>query len=214
MKKINFLLKNIFCLSFLMLCFSCSKPGDSLVNQAIDSFQKGEYENSIELFNQALQSETRYSDEFIFNLLSNVYAAQDDFETSAFYLEKSLSKKSDYRGFCTLGMNYQTLKQFDKAEENYFKAVQMNPEKGEAYASLGILYLEQNEDSKALEYLLKGAEYAPKIAVIHANLAVVYAKLGQTDKIATELKLAEELQCVNLGQFEDKIQNILSKSKQ
>lgn len=206
MKK-NHLKAAAFFAAVLSLLVSCAKPGDSLIEQGIAAYSKGEYEKSLSLFNQALEVETRYSDELIFNFIANVYAAQEDFLNSALYLEKALAAKPDYRGFVTLGMNYQTMGDFSKAEEAYKNAVSLNEKKGEAFASLGILYYEEGRDEEAYEFLIKGAELSPRIAVIHAHLAVVCAKTGRFEEAAEELKTAEDLQCVNLSQFEEKIEN-------
>lgn len=199
----------IFAAIFIISLVSCAKPGDTFIQQGITAFSKGDYDKALELFNQAMESDTRYSEELILNFIANVYAAQEDFENSSACLEKALATKPDYRGFVTLGMNYQMLGQFNKAEQSYFKAIEMNADKGEAYASLGALYLEQNQNEKAVSYLEKGASLEPKIAVIHGNLALAWAKLGNKEKYLEEIKKAEELQCVNLGQFEEKAKTYL-----
>ena len=182
----------IFAAIFIISLVSCSKPGDTFIQQGITAFSKGEYDKALELFNQAMESDTRYSEELILNFIANVYAAQEDFENSSACLEKALATKPDYRGFVTLGMNYQMLGQFNKAEQSY-----------------GALYLEQNQNEKAVSYLEKGASLEPKIAVIHGNLALAWAKLGNKEKYLEEIKKAEELQCVNLGQFEEKAKTYL-----
>ena len=82
----------------------------------------------------------------------------------------------------------------------------MNPKKGEAYASLGSLFIETNNLEKAVENLEKGVKLTPEIAVIHANLALAYAMQGNMEKSDDEFKIADEMQCVNLDRFEEKIQ--------
>ena len=187
------------------LFFSCTKPGDSSVEKAVTFYGAGKYEQALELFNEALEKETRYSDELIFGFISNTYAAQEDFENAALWLEKSLEKKPDYRNYVTLGMDYQTLKNYPKAEENYLKAVEMDETKGEAWASLGMMYLEEGVQlQKAIESLKKGAERAPKIAVIHAYLGAAYFKNGEEAEAEREFALAEELNCQNLDQIKEK----------
>lgn len=202
-------MKKYFLLILLFSClfFSCSKPGDSIVQQAIAAYSAQEYEKALDLFNQALDSDTNYSDELIFTFISNLYAAQDDIDNSIIFLEKALSTKPDYRGFVTLGMNYQAVGNLEKAEEFYNKAVSLDSEKGEAYASLGTVYIETKDYKKAIEFLKKGTELEPKIAVIHGHLAVAYAKNNEIEKANEELKIAEELKCDNLEYFKEKIFN-------
>ena len=202
-------LRKIFVSSAVLLSsvlfFSCTKPGDSSVQQAVTAYGAGKYDQALELFNEALEKQTRYSDELIFAFISNIYAAQEDFENAAIWMEKSLEKKPDYRNYVTLGMDWQTLKNYQKAEEAYKNAIQMNEQKGECWASLGMLYLEEGKSlEKSIESLKKGAEFAPKIAVIHAYLGVAYLKNGQKDLAEQEFALAQELKCKNLEQIKEK----------
>lgn len=184
-----------------LLLFSCSKPGDLTVQRAIKAYQEQNYDESLKLFLQAGEEDSNYSDELIFTFISNLYGVQGDIENSAAYLEKALEKKPDYRGFVTLGMDYHVLGNDAKAEENYKKAVQMTPKKGEAYASLGSLYLGQKKYSGAIENLQKATEFEPKLAVPHANLAVAYALAGRKAESEAEFSIAEELKCENLDEF-------------
>lgn len=197
-KKIAFTFISILS-SFLL--FSCSKPGDLTVQRAIKAYQDQNYDESLKLFLQADEEESNYSEELIFTFISNLYGVQGDIENSALYLEKALEKKPDYRGFVTLGMDYHVLGKDEKAEENYKKAIQMTPKKGEAYASLGALYLGQKKYSEAIENLKKATEFEPKLAVPHANLAVAYALAGRKEDSDAEFAIAEELKCENLDEF-------------
>lgn len=196
-----FISLSLFAVSF----FSCSKPGDAKVNQAVNSYSAGRYEEAIELFKDSLNEERRYSDELIYNFISTIYSAQGDFENAAIWIEKSLEKKSDYRGYITLGMNYQSLKDYQKAKESYLKAVAIDDKKGEAWASLGMLYLEQGESVEtAVVYLEKAVAISPAIAVIHAYLGAAYHKLGQTEEALAEFEKARELKCENLDLIKEK----------
>lgn len=207
MKFRNF--KIIVVLSVLssFLLFSCSKPGDLTVQRAIKAYQNQNYDEALKLFLQADGEDSNYSEELIFTFISNLYGAQGDIENSAAYLEKALEQKSDYRGFVTLGMDYHILGDDVKAEENYKKAIQMTPKKGEAYASLGALYLGQKKYSEAIENLQKATEFEPKLAVPHANLAVAYALAGRKSESEAEFTIAEELKCDNLEEFRLRAQN-------
>lgn len=196
----------IFAVLSSFLLFSCSKPGDLTVQRAIKAYQNQNYDESLKLFLQADEEESNYSEELIFTFISNLYAAQGDIENSALYLEKALEKKPDYRGFVTLGMDFHVLGNDEKAEENYKKAIQMTPKKGEAYASLGALYLGQKKYDVAIENLKKATEFEPKLAVPHANLAVAYALSGQKAESDAEFAVAEELKCENLDEFKKRAQ--------
>jgi Flp pilus assembly protein TadD len=101
-------------------------------------------------------------------------------------------------------MTFHLLKRDSESEGAYRKAIDLNPQKGEAYASLGALYLGQGRASDAVANLQKAAEFEPKIAVIHANLAVAYAANGQSEESEAEFKRAEELKCKDLEEFRER----------
>ncbi len=202
--KANIFLSLIIVLSGVLFN-SCTKPGDATVEQGVTAFGAGRYDDAKQFFEQSLEMETRFSKEMIYNFLANTCAAQEDYENSTKWLEKSLETKADYRGYVTLGMNYQSLKNYEKAEESYRKAISMNEAKGEAWASLGMMYLEQNlKLSQALDCLKKGAEYSPKIAVIQAYLGAAYFLNGEKQKAEECLQKAEELKCENLELIKEK----------
>ncbi len=187
---------------------SCGKPGDFTVSKAMKAYQAQDYEKSLELFNQALTEELSYSKESVYTMISNVYLAEQDLENAIVFQEKALELKEDYRTYVTLGMNYHLLKNDEKAEEAYKKALKMNPEKAEALVSLGSLYLGMQKYDEAVSFLLKSIEKEPKIAIAHANLAVAYAYTGENQKALDELKIAEELKCENIEEFKERVQTI------
>ncbi len=188
------------------LFFSCSKAGDISVQNGATAFRAGRLDDALEFFTKAVNEERRYSDELVYNSISNIYAAKEDIANAAVYLEKAVEGKPDYRSYVTLGSYYQSLKNYEKADFYYNKAIKMNPKKGEAYASLGSLFIETNNLEKAVENLEKGVELTPEIAVIHANLALAYAMQGNMEKSDDEFKIADKMHCVNLDRFEEKIQ--------
>jgi len=189
----------LFFISFLF--FSCSKPGDLTIGRAMKAYQSQSYDEALNLFEQALAEETNYSPELIYNFISTIYLQQDDLENAVVYQEKSLELHPEYRNLVSLGMTYHLLKRDDEAEAAYKRAIELNPQKGEAYGSLGALYLGQKKAGEAIKNLKKASELEPKIAVIHANLAIAYAANGQAELSEEEFSLAEELKCENLDEF-------------
>ncbi len=186
---------------FVFFAASCSKPGDLTVQRAMKAYSSQNYDEALSLFNQALGEETNYHPESIYSFISNLYVSLDDLENAVVYAEKSLALRPDYRGFVTLGMNYHLLEDDEKAEFNYRKAIDLNPQKGEAYASLGAMYIGQEKYELAVENLEKAAEFEPKIAVIHANLAVAYAAVGKMDESEKEFQKAADFKCKDLDEF-------------
>ena len=202
MRKFSFLTFLIL-ISSIML-FSCSKSGDLTIGRAVKSYQSKDYETALKLFKEALDEDSNYSPELINNFIANIYLQQEDLENAVIYQEKSCELHPDYRNLVSLGMTRHLLSQDDLAEEAYKRAVNLDPKKGEAYASLGALYLSQKKYAESLENLRKASEFEPKIAVIHANLAIAYAANGEFEKSENEFKVAEELNCENLDEFKER----------
>ena len=203
-KFLNFLL--LFSLSLLF--FSCSKPGDLTIGRAMKSYQLQDYDGALELFQTALKEESNYSPELIYNFISTIYLQQDDLENAVIYQEKSCDLRPEYKNLVSLGMTYHLLQRDSEAEGAYRKAIDLNPKKGEAYASLGALYLGQGRSKDAVINLKKAAEFEPKIAVIHANLALAYAANGDLEESEAEFKIAEELKCKDLDEFRSRAESL------
>ncbi len=192
---------------------SCARPGDFTVSKAMQAYQAQSYDKSLELFNQALNEDLSYSKESIYTMIANVYLAQQDLENAIVFQEKSLELKEDYRTYVTLGMNYHLLKNDEKAEEAYQKAVKLNPEKAEALVSLGSLYLGMEKYEEAVTYFLKSIEKESRIAIAHANLALAYAFTDEFEKADQELKIAEELKCENIEDFKERVSSLAENNK-
>ncbi len=191
----------IFILIFSIFLFSCAKRGDSFVNQAGEATRRHDYEKAESLYLRALEEESNYSPALLYSLLANVKMAQGDLDSATDWLEKSVNFRPDYRLLVTLGATYVTLGKTDKAENALFRAISLNPKKGEALAQLGAIRISQKKYEEAKSLLEQGATAEPRLAVIHANLAIALAKLGKTAESEEEFKKAEELKCENLSSF-------------
>ena len=194
----------VFLAAISLTAISCSKQGDVTIRQAMEAYQRQSFEESKTLFKQALEEDTNYSNETIYNFIANICMAEGDFEEANIYLEKLLETKEDYRMLVQLGRNYRELGDNEKAEATYNRAIALNPAKGEAYASLGAVKIAEEKFAEAVENLKKAAELEPKIAVIHANLAVAYALGGDKAAAEAEFKTAETLKCENLEEFRER----------
>ncbi len=194
----------VFLATLSLAATSCAKQGDATIRQAMDAYQRHSFEESKNLFEQALEEDTNYSKETIYNFIANILMAEGDFEEANVYLEKLLETKEDYRMLVQLGRNYRELGDNGKAEATYKRAIALNPAKGEAYASLGAVKIAEGKFAEAVENLAKAAELEPKIAVIHANLAVAHALGGDKSAAEEEFKKAEELKCENLEEFKER----------
>jgi tetratricopeptide (TPR) repeat protein len=91
------------------------------------------------------------------------------------------------------GQTYLNEKDFERAEEAYVKALELNPDLIPAHSALGYIYALQGKLQEALEENLKVLELAPDYYLSHKNLAVIYQQLGRIEEAIAEAEIALEL---------------------
>ena len=91
------------------------------------------------------------------------------------------------------GQTYLNEKDFERAEEVYVKALELNPNIIQAHSALGYIYALQGKLQEALEENLKVLELAPNDYATHKNLAIIYQQLGHIEEAIAEAETALEL---------------------
>lgn len=98
-----------------------------------------------------------------FSLLGGILNEQNSSDCVKNY-EKSIELNNRcYLAYRGLGNYFLKSKQYQKAEENYSKAIEINPERfGPIYKNRGIVRLEQKKNTKAKDDLKNYLKYTPK----------------------------------------------------
>jgi tetratricopeptide (TPR) repeat protein len=91
------------------------------------------------------------------------------------------------------GQTYLNEKDYERAEEVYAKALELNPDIVQAHSALGYIYALQGKLQEALEENLKVLELAPNDYATHKNLAMIYQQLGRIEEAIAEAETALEL---------------------
>jgi TolB-like protein/protein involved in temperature-dependent protein secretion len=73
------------------------------------------------------------------------------------------------------------------------RALELDPELGEAYAALGSAYLQQGKGPAATQALMRAIDLKPSYAQAHQLLGVTYLVLGKPEKSLNHLEIAEKL---------------------
>ncbi len=90
------------------------------------------------------------------------------------------------------GQTYLNEKDFERAEEAYAKALELNPNIIQAHSALGYIYALQGKLQEALEENLKVLQLAPNDYATHKNLAMIYQQLGRLEEAIAEAETALE----------------------
>ena len=88
------------------------------------------------------------------------------------------------------GVAYRLLKRSSEARAAFEKAIEMAPDKPQAYVSLGSLELTQDNVAAAIELSQRAIELDDSLAGGHANLAIALAQAGRCDEAEDSLRKA------------------------
>ncbi|BAS68351.1 tetratricopeptide repeat protein [Bathymodiolus septemdierum thioautotrophic gill symbiont] len=100
---------------------------------------------------------------------------------------------NDAYAFNNRGIVYASLKQFDKAIEDYDKAIDLNPKYAKAFYNRGNAYTHLKQFEKAIEDYDKAIDLNPKYANAFYNRGVAYRKMGDEEKAIESLKAAADI---------------------
>jgi len=102
--------------------------------------------------------------------------------------------KNQWPVFFQRGIAYERLKQWDKAEPNFNKALELNPNQAQVLNYLGYSWVDMNRNlEKGLEMIKKAVELKPDDGYIVDSLGWAYFRLGRFDDAVTELERAVQL---------------------
>lgn len=87
-------------------------------------------------------------------------------------------------GFNNLGIIYLTRQRYDKAIENYNRAITLSPNLAISHYNLGLTYHKQGKLDMAINSYQKAISLNSTLAIAHNNLAVCYTDLRQNLKAA------------------------------
>ena len=87
---------------------------------------------------------------------------------------------------------------YELAERAARRALQIDPELGEAYASLGLITLNNFEYEKAERLLQRSIDLVPHYSLVHEWYSAMLIGTGRTEQGLKEIRLAEELDPMSL----------------
>lgn len=96
----------------------------------------------------------------------------------------------------------------EQVEALLHKAIDLNPEFGEAYMRLGMLYAERKQYAAAIPFLQKATAAEPGLAQAHYQLAQAFMRTGDKTKAQAELQAYDQLQRQQAQEMEQERQHM------
>ncbi|MCO5731112.1 tetratricopeptide repeat protein [Rhizobium sp. SSA_523] len=103
-------------------------------------------------------------------------------------------RPTDWSVFFQRGIAYERLKEWDKAEPNFRKALELNPDQPQVLNYLGYSWVDMNRNlDEGLEMIRKAVELRPDDGYIVDSLGWAYYRLGRYAEAVEELERAAQL---------------------
>jgi tetratricopeptide (TPR) repeat protein len=155
----------------------------SLFKKAQEAAEKKKYDQAVTLLRQIITSDKL--DFQAWTIMGTVYLVQEKVEDAEKAYLGALEAKSTYvPALVHLGKLRGTQKRFEEAIVPLTRAVELQPQSGEANLLLGEAYLQIRKGSKAIPYLEEAARQGRPEA--HLRLAWLYNAAGMREKAAVE----------------------------
>lgn len=131
--------------------------------------------------------------------LANIYMQGAEYASAAKALSRVISQpdmeqRDNWNLFYQCGIAYERLKEWDRAEPNFRKALALYPDQPQILNYLGYSLIDRNMKlDEALDMVRKAAELRPQDGYIVDSLGWAYYKLGRYEEAVKELEKAIRL---------------------
>jgi tetratricopeptide (TPR) repeat protein len=164
----------------------------SLTVEGIEDAGRGDIDQAIQKYNQALEKRPEYP-EALYNR-GLAYLEKKDDERAMSDFNRAIAAKSDFaEARVGLGNVYLNRDEDDKALEQYELALGVNDKLPEAYINLGHVYADRSDQQRALENYGKAIELNPKAHLAYVGRGVVYLERKDFDQALKDFNSALEL---------------------
>lgn len=128
--------------------------------------------------------------------LGGVYARQEKFREAAELYDVAVSRiekptRAEWNIFYQRGISYERLKEWDKAEPNFRKALELFPDQPQVLNYLGYSWVDMNANlDEGLKMIERAVELRPSDGYIVDSLGWAFYRLGRYDEAVRELERA------------------------
>ena len=131
--------------------------------------------------------------------LGGVYASLKEYDQAATLYDQAVAAMGtpaeiDWNLFYQRGIAYERIKQWDKAEPNFRKALELFPDQPQVLNYLGYSWVDMNiKLDEGLDLIRKAVDLRPEDGYIVDSLGWAYYRLGRFDEAVDELERAVRL---------------------
>lgn len=154
----------------------------------------GDHEEALRRLNNIVATDPTDLDAI--SVLGDMQRYGEHYEDAAATYTKALEltggeKQSDWRFYYVRGISYERAKQWPKAEADFLKALELNPDQPAVLNYLGYSWIDQDMNlDRALKMIETAVEAQPQDGYIVDSLGWAFYKLGRIDEAVTTLERA------------------------
>lgn len=188
-------MKNSICL-LLAVLFTLAgysqKKGDFFIDQAIDHFNKKNYEMALDFIKQALDQDNDNKAAIYWRGVLRTHTK--DYSGAEKDFNRLLKEKSDdYAALIGRGILFSAQKEYDKAIADFTSAIESQPHDDAAYYNRAQTFIKMRQHARAIHDLNKAITISPKNANYMEYRAECYNYTDQPDLAIADLEVVIRL---------------------
>ncbi|MDD5493929.1 MAG: tetratricopeptide repeat protein [Dehalococcoidia bacterium] len=169
---------------------------DLYFNRGLANDRYGDIDAAIRDYTSAIQKaagSNRQPDYKLYYVRGYDYVAKKEYGPAQADLLKAIELNPQYASsYEQLGIVFSSSEQYDKAIENYSRAIELQP-KATTYFSRGVTYYFNKQDDEAVKDFTTCIEMDPKFAAPYYSRGAIYSIKGENTKALADLNKALEL---------------------
>ena len=173
-----------------------------ILNQAIHNFKKEEYDRARTLIDEALTIDPDLPElHYWRGIIEGMDLNLEKLKIAAAEFTEAIDKNPEYTdAYIERGKIYLLKKRYDKAKQDFEKALQLEPERKEIYKYLAEVYIAEGDKEKALEFMKKSGKEETTEYLL--NLAKIFLNTGNYDEALSLVEKVEQKEGQNIDTIE------------